>query len=106
MKGFLIWGWNCIIISRVATNPSHSAMSQWGRGLHTMPGGIDTQDHRLCLRGVLGLQMHERILDSGRGGEPIIVHLPRVPLGWLDESQPHQQLYPLGLKYLHRARQY
>ena len=30
-----------------STNPSQSAISQRGCGLHTVPGGIDTGDHRI-----------------------------------------------------------
>ena len=37
-------------VRRNSTNPSQSAISQWGWGFHTMRGGIDPGDHRFPSR--------------------------------------------------------
>ena len=56
------------------TNPSQSAISQWGWGFHTVRGGIDLEDHR-CLPRFVGVVDTWKIADPGMGPYPARVAL-------------------------------
>ena len=90
---------------------SRSAITQWGRGCLTAPGGIDRGDpfsSPVCwscrdMEGFLMLGWH--LILHGRSGTPTLSRGETLAAGWHHEPEPVRN-QPVGLGIPHRTGQY